>query len=340
MATSRTATIPSDGSATRAGSAACPENSTSVGSAPRAPASRASSPTASPPPRSRAGIPPRPPPRPSTLVPTRWTTAMTNAAAIPAPSPTARSSRPGRLVGGQARHRQGHLVEAAPAPEADEDEVPDRGRDQPRQQRRDQRSAQPMPASSRSMPATSGPPNRAETAEKEPAVARTAGRRRLDQRRDGRADDRPSAISGASGPARPRTRASPWRRATTPGPCRQGGRPSAPRGAGARRRRGATSGRATPPRRRPRADPRRGTTEATTRRVLGRSVHSHPSSQVHQGQEQRRGQEPRGSRSPRPQQHQPQVGPAFQVARAVGGHRTLPRPAMGSSRSTRPPRTP
>ena len=95
-------------------------------------------------------------------------------------------------------------VEATPAPEADEEQVAHRGGDEAGQERRYEGGAQPEPTSISRMPATSGPPNRAETAANEPAVARTDGRLRAaprDDVHDEHATTEPRAISGASGPS-------------------------------------------------------------------------------------------------------------------------------------------
>ena len=79
----------------------------------------------------------------------------------------------------------------------------------------------PMPASTISTPAGSGPPNSAEMAEKEPAVASTAFSRSPSFTILAAATPttEPSAISGASGPSTSPKESVPIAASATPGPA-------------------------------------------------------------------------------------------------------------------------
>ena len=61
------------------------------------------------------------------------------------------------VVGRQPRDLEGRCLQPAPVAQSDEDQVAAGRRDQPRQQHRDQRGAQPEPASINSTPAGRGP---------------------------------------------------------------------------------------------------------------------------------------------------------------------------------------
>ena len=82
----------------------------------------------------------------------------------------------------------------------------------------------PTPASSSSIPATSGPPNKAEMAENEPAIESTlpsrASRRTSDATAKPTTD--PRAMSGASGPRTAPNAKVPTAASATPGACESG----------------------------------------------------------------------------------------------------------------------
>ena len=78
------------------------------------------------------------------------------------------------VVGRQPRDSELELLDPTPVAEADEDEVPIEAATRPGMSAGISAAPSPMPDSSSSMLATSGPPKSAEIAEKEPAVERTA----------------------------------------------------------------------------------------------------------------------------------------------------------------------
>ena len=82
----------------------------------------------------------------------------------------------------------------------------------------------PIPASTSSIPATNGPPNSAEIAENEPAVATTDCARSspLSSGATVMPTTDPSAISGASGPSAAPNASVPTAATAMPGPLRSG----------------------------------------------------------------------------------------------------------------------
>jgi hypothetical protein len=130
-------------------------------------------PTASPPPTRRVGRPTRSRPRParSEAGTAHERDDQRGGDADDDPDQEVVDMRP--VVRRQVRDGEALCVQPAPAAEADEDHVADRGgheaRDQDREERRPERDA----ALDLIIPPTIGPPNSAEIAENEPALART-----------------------------------------------------------------------------------------------------------------------------------------------------------------------